>query len=491
MTKRLRIALVSDFFYPRVGGVEMHIWSLAQCLLRLGHHVIILTHAYREKQFNTKNKSSWRKGLFYMTNYLKVYYLPLKSFLEDNTYPTFFCLFPLFRKIMLEEDIQIVHGHGAASSLVHECMLHAKTMGLKTCYTDHSLFSLDDVAGINLNKVLRFMLNNVDRSIAVSYVCRENLVIRTGIKANHVYVIPNAVDSSLFIPKSSNKFKNQVQSLQISPTLKEDLAEFLEFKPTYSCIEVIIVFVGRLAYRKGIDLLAKLVQRYFKQHPVHLPQNLNLKFLVAGDGPKRMVLQQLIETEGLAKNLFLLGSVPYSSVPKVLALGDIFLNCSLTESFGSACIEAACCGLYVVATGVGGVPEILPPSIQRHTNPGARITVDSILSCLEDALDQVCKKKKGLENILLEPKVQHQQIKSLYNWRVVAKRTVGVYEDVLHLREEGFLERCTKHKSLGLISQFGAIMLLMLDVFFLAILKFILPEKSYKKSPDIVLESGR
>lgn len=40
----LRIAMVCDFFFPRLGGVEMHIWSLAQCLLRLGHRVRARMH---------------------------------------------------------------------------------------------------------------------------------------------------------------------------------------------------------------------------------------------------------------------------------------------------------------------------------------------------------------------------------------------------------------------------------------------------------------
>ena len=59
--RRFRVAFVCDFFYPRMGGVEMHIWSLAQCLLRRGHKVVVITHAY-----------DGRVGVRYMTNGLKV-----------------------------------------------------------------------------------------------------------------------------------------------------------------------------------------------------------------------------------------------------------------------------------------------------------------------------------------------------------------------------------------------------------------------------------
>ena len=58
-----RIAMVCDFFYPRLGGVEMHIWSLSQRLIQLGHKVIIITHGY-----------GGRKGVRYLPGPLKVYH---------------------------------------------------------------------------------------------------------------------------------------------------------------------------------------------------------------------------------------------------------------------------------------------------------------------------------------------------------------------------------------------------------------------------------
>lgn len=53
-------SMVSDFFYPNVGGVEEHIFQLSQCLLGRGHKVIVLTHVYGD-----------RRGVRHMTNGLK------------------------------------------------------------------------------------------------------------------------------------------------------------------------------------------------------------------------------------------------------------------------------------------------------------------------------------------------------------------------------------------------------------------------------------
>ena len=57
------------------------------------------------------------------------------------------------------------------------------------------------------------------------------------------------------------------------------------------------------------------------------------------------------------------------TLPQVLIQGSIFMNTSLTEAFGIAILEAACAGLYVVSTRVGGVPEILPEDMISFANP--------------------------------------------------------------------------------------------------------------------------
>jgi phosphatidylinositol glycan class A protein len=64
--------MVSDFFYPNMGGVEEHIFNLSQCLIRRGHKVIIMTHSYGE-----------RVGIRYMTNGLKVWILITFSFFSN------------------------------------------------------------------------------------------------------------------------------------------------------------------------------------------------------------------------------------------------------------------------------------------------------------------------------------------------------------------------------------------------------------------------
>lgn len=96
----------------------------------------------------------------------------------------------------------------------------------------------------------------------------------------------------------------------------------------------------------------------------------------AGDGPKRIPLEELREKSGLHERVELLGAIPHSAVRDVLCRGQIFLNTSLTEAFCMAIVEAASCGLLVVSTDVGGVPEVLPSDLIYLAEP----TVDGKLA---------------------------------------------------------------------------------------------------------------
>ena len=161
---------------------------------------------------------------------------------------------------------------------------------------------------------------------------------------------------------------------------------------------VTIVVVARLAYRKGIDLLIATAPRICALFPnvrfligegvrVRMRKPCPLTDLAGGDGPKMIDLLQMREKYLLQDRIEILGPVRSNEVQnvsesmllvafghilthqQVLNQGSIFMNTSLTESFGIATLEAACTGLYVVSTRVGGVPEILPEDLISFANP--------------------------------------------------------------------------------------------------------------------------
>lgn len=103
-------------------------------------------------------------------------------------------------------------------------------------------------------------------------------------------------------------------------------------------------------------------------------------------------LEEMRERHQLHDRVELLGNLSQAQVREALVRGDVFLNCSLTEAFCIAIVEAArfappllplaykflilgqlhSCGLFVVSTNVGGVPEVLPPHMIQLTPPTAK-----------------------------------------------------------------------------------------------------------------------
>ncbi|KAG9218025.1 hypothetical protein CCMSSC00406_0008802 [Pleurotus cornucopiae] len=415
--ERLSIAMISDFFYPVVGGVENHIYMLSANLIQRGHKVpyifeiqAILTLTRAQVIVITHSHPPDRVGIRWLSPSLKVYYIPFPAIASSATLPNFFTFLPYFRTIVLREHITLIHAHASLSSLGHEGILHSHLMGIRTVFTDHSLFGFEDAASILTNKLLVGTLRNVDAVICVSHTGRENTVLRGELYETddtnphskrivvnpNVYVIPNSLVADKFRPCHIPRHSD----------------------------EITIVFLSRLAYRKGIDILVAVAPRICAAFPqIIIPP-------IGGDGPKLINLLQMRERHRLQDRIELLGSVRPSDVCSVLNRGTIFMNTSLTESFGISILEAACAGLYVVATQVGGVAEILPEDMISFANPDE----DDVFRAVSEAIEIVSEGRH-------DPQQAHERIKTFYNWEDVAERTEIVYSAALNSPQRDLMER--------------------------------------------------
>lgn len=396
-----RIVMACDFFYPRVGGVEQHIWSLAHHLRARGHEVAIITGRFAPPP--TASHAPWpRVGVRYMSGGLRVYHLPHLPMADQASLPTYFGLLPLLRAILLRERATLAHGHAATSVFTHDFLLCARALGYPCVYTDHSLFGARDFASICVNKYLSFTLRGVSAAVAVSQVARENLCRRAGLPPRLVHAIPNAVDGPAFRPPPGDGAR---------------------------CPRT-VVMLSRLVYRKGVHLAVELIPRAAARWP-------HLRFLIGGDGPQRSALEAMRERWGLAGRVQLLGAVPHAEVPALLHRGAIFLNCSLTESFCMAILEAACAGCHVVSTAVGGVPEVLPPHMVTLS---AEASAEALLEALALALPRAA---------AVDAAAQHEEAARLYTWPAVAARTEALYDVVAAGAPQPLAERFLGLLALG------------------------------------------
>lgn len=432
--------MVSDFFYPKVGGVESHIYMLSQVLIRRGHRVVVITHRYAPD----------RIGVRYLTSGLKVYHVPIHTIPPHSSHaslPQFFALLPLLRSILIRESIDIIHGHGSLSSMACEAIIGGGTMGVRGILTDHSLYGLGGKGEMWGNKMLMAVLSDAGAVISVSHTGKENIVLRANLDPRLVYVIPNALVSSSFLPDPSQA-------------------------PDYTR-RVRIICISRLVYRKGIDLLIEALPEICAMHP-------DVEFLIGGDGPKIIELEQMREKHQalLGDRVKLLGSIKHEEVRELLVQGHIFLNPSLTEAFGIGILEAACCGLFVVSTRVGGVPEILPDGLIAFSEPDS----EDLVRALDVGIKHVRSGKH-------DPLAVHQQVRQMYSWTDVAERTEHVYEEVLSEEPPTTFERLQKYYSCGIY--FGKILCIVVavQIIFVWILELLYPRDSVDLAPHIVLDA--
>jgi len=156
----------------------------------------------------------------------------------------------------------------------------AKSMGLKIIGTEHSLFAYSDMAGINLNKLSKWTYRDLDAAICVSQACKENFCLRVKCDPKICFTIPNAVDSSRFTPDEEIRSKEPKGQINI-------------------------VFMSRLQYRKGVDLLIGIIPKI-----VALFNNVN--FIIGGDGDKMVQMKALVEKYNLHSRVELLGALQHN-----------------------------------------------------------------------------------------------------------------------------------------------------------------------------------
>lgn len=456
----MKICMISDFFYPNLGGVENHIYQLSCYLQRLGHKVLVLTHQYKNRQ-----------GIRYMGNGIKVYYLPFKPLSVNIIFPTAgFATLKKIREIIISENIDIFHGHQATSPLVQELIYICGLLNKPIVITDHSLFAFNDFACVNINKVISTIYRDVDHNIAVSYIGKENMMYRSDLDLNRISITPNCIDFSKFKNEIGleldDKVKNiiyDVNDLEIENINIDNSIDKMDFYVNYKSFT--LVSISRQTYRKGTDLLIEVIPLICRIFP-------NIKIIIGGDGDKKYLIDKMVDHFKLRDKIEVLGSLQHYQVMNTLKKGDIYLNTSLTEAFCIAILEAASSGLFVVSTDIGGVAEVLP----RHM----RILVDSNLQSIINGINHAL---KNIDKIKKFTPYNHLMLKDKYNWYYTTKITENIYENCVKV-EHNFVKRFERLFSKNGISIIYYFLIILVQLFLLFILRLIQPENSIKKEKE-------
>lgn len=235
------------------------------------------------------------------------------------------------RALVGELRPDIVQSHAVKS---HFVVRNAGVHKLAPWIAFHHGYTAPDARARLYNQLDWWSLRAARQAITVSLPFREDL-IRKGVRPERVAVVHNAIDSSWGAAARRPETAAALRAkLGIAPSAK------------------VLLIVGRLSHEKDhVTLLraAAQLRSTGKAPEAHL--------LLVGDGPERARIQQAIAALGMEGAVTLTGHVP--SAEPYYGIADIAVLSSLTEGSPNALLEAMAAGVPVVATRVGGIPEIV------------------------------------------------------------------------------------------------------------------------------------
>jgi glycogen synthase len=300
--------------YDPIGGMQTHTAELTRCLDRMGVRQIVLTSRLAgpagRGRYGTRAVVV-RTGLH--TRALRQLWAP----------PA------LCAAMFLRGPVDLVHAHaGEDIAVLPAAWIAAVRHRCPFVVTLHSSLR-HTVRGVSVrNRVLRSLGAPVERravAAADAVITLTSSAARRlrakGVPADRVHVIPSGYDPGLFEMREPDPFPDVPRPR--------------------------IAYVGRLAVQKNVSVLIEALARH------RVPASL----LVVGDGPQRAALER--RARGIRNHVRFTGFVPHARIPAVLRHADVLVLPSAYEELGSVLVEAMAVGLPVVASAVGGIPDLV------------------------------------------------------------------------------------------------------------------------------------
>lgn len=302
--------------YPTFGGSGVVATELGMGLADQGHQVHFITY-----------KRPVRLTNFHANAYFHEVTPPSYPLFEFTPYET--ALASKMADVVKFEKLDILHvhyaiPHAAVAFMTKQILL---AQGIKIPFittlhgTDITLVGIDSTFA----PVVEFSINNSDGVTAVSNQLKAETLSSFNV-TKEIDVIHNFIDFNRFKKTNKDHFKKA-----IAPDGEKIIVHISNFRKVKRVEDVIEVF--------------RLIQ-------IQLPA----KLLLIGDGPERKHMEDLCRTLNLCEHIRFLGK--QEAVEEILAVSDLFLLPSESESFGLAALEAMACEVPVVSSNAGGIPEV-------------------------------------------------------------------------------------------------------------------------------------
>jgi phosphatidyl-myo-inositol alpha-mannosyltransferase len=368
-TGALRVALVTEYYYPHLGGVTEHVQNLTAYLRAWGHAAVVITS-------RVPGQGADAPGVYRVGRSLVL--------LSNGSFARITAGVGLKRaigRILREERIDVVHVHGPlAPTLGLVAPDAARELGIPVVATFHSWFRRSLAYSI-FQTPLQERLDGFAARIAVSL---------PAIEANSRYfrseweIIPNGVDVGFFHPNG----RRPPDAVKSDPKL---------------------LFLGRLDPRNGLDQILKSMPRILAAFP-------RAELVVAGDGPLRPVYERRARAFGTSVRF--MGRV-YDNRPALYASADLYLCPTNQASFGITLLEAMACGTPIVGSDITGFRELVRGGKCLLVPPDdSAAWAEAVIRLIQDPGRRAEMSAWGL------------QTAAQYSWAEVSARVLEVYRRV-------------------------------------------------------------
>jgi glycosyltransferase involved in cell wall biosynthesis len=371
--RKLKIALICDWFLPQMGGTEMHMRDLADRLSEEGHEVHVITPIPGSE-----------KGEKFRIHRLNAPILPYARCVYTRS------AFKKIECILKKEAFDIVHCHcNIVSPTSYGSLYLSQKLGIPAVITWDSIIGPYRWGLALLNWVFKWSRWPVLFSGVSEVVVRD---VASLVKNQAVTVLPNALN---------------VCEWKVTPVERDRQ-------------EVWIVSVMRLFRKKRGKALVGLLPNVIKR----LPENIRIKVKIIGEGPKRTALEKQIKRLGLENIVELPGYRSRDEIRKLFSRTDIYVQPTRWESFGIAALEARSAGVPVVAKVWGGVKGFI-----RSGKEGFLARTDQEL---EDHLVRLILEPELRESIARN----NRETEPPFDWKEVIKLHEAVYQKAMRMRRD-------------------------------------------------------
>jgi len=377
----VKIAQITPYFHPHLGGVESHVRDLARKLTERGHEVHVITSRFEPDIPETEEMM----GFF-------IHRLKPVAIIARTP------IVPSIRTFLKLEDFDIIHAHSPPPLSSYYSASAAHKKGIPFVYTYHCDMEIPVPAGKYIVSLYRLLFERKTTRWASAIICTTNSYAATSRATwdREVDIIPNAVDATHFRPDVSGERVREKYGLKG---------------------KTVVLFVGRLVHHKGIETLLRSAD--YTEEPVH--------YLIVGKGYEFARLKRMAEEVDRERFIFT-GPVSAEELPEFYAASDIFVLPSISrlEAFGIVGLEAMSSGKPVILSNIPGVREVITPGVEgvEFETASAEDMGKRIMELHSDSELRAEMGKRGRERVLRD-----------YSWERVMKDIEALYLRVAKKKE--------------------------------------------------------